>query len=57
MTTKVKITNENHGAPFADWSVAVSGDGVSLVLAPGESEEVYLWHDGRELKIREIPKS
>lgn len=60
MTTKVTITNDNQGAPYADWDVELVGpDGVVIAtLKPGESSQnTYLWHDGRELSIREKPKA
>lgn len=60
MTTKVTITNDNQGAPYADWDVElIDPDGsVIATLKPGESSQnTYLWHDGRELRIREKPKA
>jgi hypothetical protein len=61
MTTKVTITNDNQGAPYADWAVElVDPDGTTVIatLQPGESSQnIYLWHDGRELRIREKPKT
>lgn len=58
MTTKVTIKNDNYGAPYADWDVElILPDGVlERTLRPGESHEVYLWHDGKALQVREKPK-
>lgn len=58
MTTKVTVTNNNQGAPYADWDVElVLPDGtVERVLKPGESHEIYLWHDGKALTVREVKK-
>lgn len=54
MTTLVTVTNKNQGAPFADWDVELVIDGkVEHTLKPGESKSVTLWHDGRELAVRE----
>jgi len=57
MTTKVTIKNENR-VPYADWDVElVLPDGsIERTLKPGESHEVYLWHDGKSLSVREKPK-
>jgi len=59
MTTKVTVKNENQGAPYADWDVElVLPDGkIAKTLKPGESGEVYLWHDGQALSVREVPKA
>lgn len=60
MTTRVTVTNENQGTPYADWDVEVGPDssGSSLqVLKPGESATVTLWHDGSALSVREVPKA
>lgn len=59
MTTRVTVKNENQGAPYADWDVElVLPDGtIERTLKPGESAEVYLWHDGRALSVREVPKA
>lgn len=57
MTTKVTIKNEN--VPPSRWDVEiVSYDGtIEKTLAPGESSDFYLWHDGRALTVREKPTS
>lgn len=59
MTTKVTVKNENQGAPYADWDVELVNPDGSIVktLKPGESGEVYLWHDGKSLSVREVPKA
>jgi hypothetical protein len=59
VTTKVTIKNDNQGAPYAEWDVElVLPDGtLECTLKPGESHEVWLWHDGRALSVREKPKS
>ena len=59
VTTKVTVKNDNQGAPYADWDVElVLPDGkVEKVLKPGESGEIYLWHDGKALSVREVPKT
>lgn len=57
MTTQVSIKNENQGAPFADWSVELLVDGsVVHTLEPGASHQLSLWHDGKELTVREKKK-
>lgn len=58
MTTRVTVKNENQGAPYADWDVEiVKPDGtIERTLKPGESAEVWLWHDGKEHTIREKAK-
>ncbi len=57
MTTKVTIKNENQGAPYADWDIGVAhGTEPATVLKPGESKDFSMWHDGRELRVWEIPK-
>lgn len=59
MTTKVTVTNDNQGAPYADWEVElVLSDGTVVhTLKPGESHDMSLWHDGRALTVREKPKA
>jgi len=59
MTTKITITNDNQGEPWADWDVEVVIDGkVEQTLRPGESStNLYLWHDGRSLQVREKVKA
>jgi len=63
MTTHVTVTNMNEGLPFADWSIVVQYEdantasrATATTLKPGESGEFDLWHDGRALMIRELPK-
>lgn len=59
MTTKVTVKNDNQGAPYSDWDVElILPDGtIEKTLKPGESAEVYLWHDGKALGVREVPKA
>lgn len=60
MTTRVTVTNGNHGAPYADWDVEVGADSSGSppqILKPGESATVTLWHDGSALSVREVPKA
>lgn len=57
MTTRVTVKNENQGHPYADWDVEVWAQGVLIeTLAPGESHEFTLWHDGRALEVHEKVK-
>lgn len=59
MTTRVTVTNDNQGAPHADWDVEVVDPSGTVVatLKPGESHTNTLWHDGRALMVREVPKA
>lgn len=58
MTTIVTVKNGNQGPPYADWDVElILPDGtIEATLKPGESHEVWLWHDGKELRVREKSK-
>ena len=58
MTTKVTVKNENQGHPYAGWDVELilPNGVVEATLKPGESHEVYLWGDGKDLRVREKSK-
>jgi len=55
MTTRVTIKNENV-VPYAQWNVSIQfPDGHKIELKPQESITETLWHDGRELAVKEVP--